>query len=48
MRIDTVRDGETVASAYTPIITFARNYDTNLAKEAPVDFLDPEPGETRE
>ena len=48
MRIDTVRDGETVASAYTPIITFARNYDTNLAKAEPVDFLDPEPGETRE
>ena len=48
--IDTIVDGVTIGTSQTTPFIISRNYDTNQAKDAPVDFLDPEPepGETRE
>lgn len=48
IEIVTLVDGNIVGASKSRVFTYGRNYDTNLAKEAPVDFLDPEPGETRE
>ena len=43
-------DNNVIETTYSNPVVFSKSYDTNLAKEAPVDFLDPEPepGETRE
>lgn len=49
LKVETLdADNNVIETTYSNIVVFSKNYDTNLSKETPTDFLDPEPGETRE